>query len=230
VTDDELLATVADWLALTDPLPEHVDLVLLFGAALPDGWDAAARLVTSGRASRIAVVGGHGHTTDLWLDLVGAERGRTEASVLAAHLADQHGLTDVLVEDRSTNCGDNVVRARAVVSSAGLEPRSVVLVQDPSMQRRMDAVTRLVWPSVVPVNRPAALPGTTPVAWPRERWVALVMGEVPRLRDDAAGYGPRGAGHLAHVDVPPAVEAAYAELVARHPDWGRPADPRHASR
>jgi hypothetical protein len=50
-----------------------------------------------------------------------------------------------------------------------------------------------------------------------------VMGEVPRLRDDADGYGPRGAGFQAHVDVPAEVEAAYAGLVAAHPDWGRPA-------
>jgi hypothetical protein len=53
--------------------------------------------------------------------------------------------------------------------------------------------------------------------------VALLLGEVPRLRDDAEGYGPRGRGFQAHVDVPAEVEAAYAALVAAHPDWGRPA-------
>lgn len=226
----EDLGTIAQWLALTDPLPERADLVLLFGASLPDAWDAAARLVLDGRAERLMVVGGRGHTTDLWLDLVGAPRGQAEAPVVAAYLAREHGLRDVLLETESTNCGDNVRRALAVARGNGLRPRSVVLVQDPSMQRRMDAVFRLVWPEAVAVNRPGALPGTHEVAWPRERWVQLVVGEVPRLRDDADGYGPRGAGHLAHVDVPEPVEAAYARLVAAHPDWGRPADPRQASR
>jgi hypothetical protein len=47
------------------------------------------------------------------------------------------------------------------------------------------------------------------------------MGEVPRLRDDATGYGPRGRGYIAHVDVPDDVEAAYAELLEAHPGWGR---------
>ena len=89
------------------------------------------------------------------------------------------------------------------------------------MQRRMDAVFRLVWPGAVAVNRPGPRRGR--FAWPHERWVALVMGEVPRLRDDADGYGPRGRGFQAHVDVPPEVEAAYAALLAVHPDWGRPA-------
>ena len=42
------------------------------------------------------------------------------------------------------------------------------------------------------------------------------------FRDDGDGYGPRGRGFQAHVDVPAEVEAAYAALVAAHPDWGRP--------
>ena len=47
------------------------------------------------------------------------------------------------------------------------------------------------------------------------------QGEVPRLRDDEQGYGPRGRGFIAHVDVPDDVEAAHASLLAAHPDWGR---------
>lgn len=38
------------------------------------------------------------------------------------------------------------------------------------------------------------------------------MGEVPRLRDDAEGYGPLGKGFIAHVEVPPEVEAAWQTL------------------
>ncbi|HEX5090938.1 MAG TPA: ElyC/SanA/YdcF family protein [Nocardioides sp.] len=140
---------------------------------------------------------------------------------MAAYLRRAHGLTDALLERRSRNCGENVVLARDVVLAAGLSPRAVALVQDPSMQRRMDAVFRLVWPEATAVNRPGARHGR--FHWPRERWVALVMGEVPRLRDDAEGYGPNGAGFQAHVDVPPEVEAAYDALRVAHPHWGRPA-------
>jgi len=43
------------------------------------------------------------------------------------------------------------------------------------------------------------------------------------LRDDEDGYGPRGRGFQAHVDVPPEVEAAYDALLSGHPEWGRPA-------
>ena len=137
---------------------------------------------------------------------------------MAAYLRREHGIEEVLLERRSSNCGENVVRARDLVRGAGLAPASVALVQDPTMQRRMDAVFRLVWPDAVAVNRPGPRRGR--FAWPHDRWVALVMGEVPRLRDDADGYGPRGRGFQAHVDVPPEVEAAYAAAALRTPGLG----------
>lgn len=215
------LETIAAWLALTDPEPDHVDLMLLFGGSLPDAWDAAAAAVHAGRVGTLMVVGGRGHTTDALLELVGSPPGRTEAEVVVEHLRDVHAITDVLVEPHSRNCGENVVLARDLARAHGLTPGTVALVQDPTMQRRMDAVTRLAWPEVAAVNRPGPRRGR--FAWPHERWVALVVGEVPRLRDDEHGYGPLGAGFQAHVDVPEEVEAAHAALLAAHPAWGRPA-------
>jgi uncharacterized SAM-binding protein YcdF (DUF218 family) len=202
-------------------MPEHVDVLLLFGGSLPDAWDAAAGEVHAGRVGTLVLVGGVGHTTDALRDAIGDDTDAPEADLMAAYLLREHGLEDLVLERESRNCGENVVRARDLVREAGLEPRTVALVQDPTMQRRMDAVFRLVWPDAVAVNRPGPRVGR--FAWPHERWVELVMGEVPRLRDDADGYGPRGRGFQAHVDVPPQVEAAYAALLAAHPDWGRPA-------
>jgi uncharacterized SAM-binding protein YcdF (DUF218 family) len=194
--------------------------MLLFGGSLSDAWDAAATAVHAGRVGTLVLVGGVGHTTDVLRGLLD-EEGATEADLMAAYLRRRHGIEAALLERQSSNCGENVVLARDLVLAAGLDPRTVALVQDPTMQRRMDAVFRLVWPDAVAVNRPGPRDGR--VAWPLERWVALVMGEVPRLRDDADGYGPRGRGFQAHVDVPPEVETAYAALVAAHPDRGRPA-------
>ncbi|WP_134741347.1 YdcF family protein [Nocardioides sp. 503] len=216
------LDVVASWLRLEDE-PERADVTLLFGGSLPDAWDGAAEAVRAGLAGTLVLVGGVGHTTDALRDAL-RRRGRdvdpadTEADLMASYLADEHGLTDLLLERESTNCGANVVLARDLLARRGLAPRVVALVQDPTMQRRMDAVTRHVWPSVRPVNRP----GPDSRGWPLERWVALVVGEVPRLRDDPDGYGPRGRGYQAHVDVPADVESAHAALLAAHPDWGRP--------
>jgi uncharacterized SAM-binding protein YcdF (DUF218 family) len=212
------LNTIASWLALEDPEPVHVDLMLLFGGSLPSGWDQAAAALRSGRVGTLMLVGGQGHTTDMLRRLVGAGTKTTEAELMASHLRHKHGIERVLLERTSTNCGNNVTLARDLAFHHGLRPRTVALVQEPTMQRRMDAVFRLVWPEGVPVNRPAPDGRDT---WPRDRWISLVMGEVPRLRDDQRGYGPRGRGFIAHVDVPNEVDVAHASLLDAHPDWGR---------
>ncbi|WP_310529498.1 YdcF family protein [Nocardioides sp.] len=219
--DDSHLDTIASWLALEDPDPDHVDLMLLFGGSLPPGWDRAAAAVRAGRVGTLMLVGGRGHTTDELSRLVGADEaaGTVEAELIAEHLLRVHGITDALLERTSTNCGDNVTRARELATRMGLRPRTVALVQDPTMQRRMDAVFRLVWPDAAPVNLPA--PDGRDM-WPRHRWISLVMGEVPRLRDDQHGYGPQGRGFIAHVDVPDQVEVAHAALLDAHEGWGRP--------
>ncbi|MGZ6799971.1 MAG: YdcF family protein [Mycobacteriaceae bacterium] len=221
--DQVALDVIASWLRLEDDDSAHVDVTLLFGGSLPDAWDTAADALRRGSTGTLVLVGGVGHTTDALRAVLrsgGHEAdAATEADLMAAYLRATHGIDDVLLERRSTNCGTNVSLAREVVQDAGLAPRTVALVQDPTMQRRMDAVARHVWPDVRLVNRP----GPDSRGWPLGRWTELVVGEVPRLRDDAHGYGPRGRGFLAHVEVPAEVEAAYDELLRTHPGWGRPA-------
>ncbi len=34
------------------------------------------------------------------------------------------------------------------------------------------------------------------------RYLALLLGELPRLLDNAQGYGPNGKGFITHVDFP----------------------------
>jgi hypothetical protein len=48
--------------------------------------------------------------------------------------------------------------------------------------------------------------------WSMPRFLDLIVGEIPRLRDDAAGYGPRGKGFISHVDIPAEVEDAWKLL------------------
>lgn len=38
--------------------------------------------------------------------------------------------------------------------------------------------------------------------WSVERYLSLITGELPRLRDDATGYGPCGHDFIVHVDIP----------------------------
>lgn len=48
--------------------------------------------------------------------------------------------------------------------------------------------------------------------WNMERFLSLIVGEIPRLRDDLEGYGPLGKGFIAHVDIPQDIEEAWGVL------------------
>jgi hypothetical protein len=71
---------------------------------------------------------------------------------------------------------------------------------------------------------------TIPGMWDLPRYLTLLMGEIPRLRDDAAGYGPNGTGYIAHVDIPREVEDAFERLRQVFPGSVRTANTTFASR
>lgn len=158
----------------------------------------------------------------------------------------------VLIEDQSTNCGANASETRKVLDEAGLDPRTVVVVQDPTMARRTVASFERVYadaPSVVEfVSWPTFVPRVKAAnfdeedirsedgvprfsydlgnvdgkhLWSEERFLDLLLGEIPRLRDDENGYGPRGKGFIVHVDVSQEVEEAWKRLGAAVGESGR---------
>lgn len=140
----------------------------------------------------------------------------------------------VLVEARSTTCATNAVEARKLLEANGITSlESVVIIQDPTMIRRTVACFQHVYFDMAKPPRFAGCPiflprvrtnvegqliyDTPPVPqeamWKIDRFLELVMGEVPRLRDDENGYGPNGKNTIVHVDIPVEVEKAYARLV-----------------
>ncbi|KAF4972736.1 hypothetical protein FSARC_744 [Fusarium sarcochroum] len=61
--------------------------------------------------------------------------------------------------------------------------------------------------------------------WSMDRFMSLLVGEIPRMRDDENGYGPRGKGSIAHVDIPQNVEDAWktlCELLGQNGRWNAP--------
>ena len=229
----------------------RADVMALFGGSILAGGDVLASAMRAGVARTYVIVGGAGHTT-------GSLRSRarahcpelTLADVFAAYLESRHGLSVDLLERESTNCGNNVTLLRDLLARNGVRCDSLVLSQDATMQRRMDAVARREMPGVALVNfatysallapRPGAegLPadvddlvvGDAPLGmWDVRRYATLLMGEVPRLVDDERGYGPRGRGFIAHVDVPDEVRAAHARVAAAVPGLVRVANPAFAT-
>lgn len=45
-----------------------------------------------------------------------------------------------------------------------------------------------------------------------DRYEDLIIGEIPRLRDDENGYGPRGYNFIEHIEIPNEIEESYFKL------------------
>ena len=223
----------------------QADVMVLFGGSILCGGNVLAQAIRDGVARRYIIVGGEGHTTQSLRDRVHAlcpeiaTDGQPEAVVFAAWVELTHGLSVVAVECRSTNCGNNITNLLALLRDRAFPCRSIILTQDATMQRRMDAGLRLHAPQLRIVNyaayRATLVPGPDgpffsediPGMWDVERYVTLLMGEIPRL--SPAGYGPKGKGYIAHVEIPDAVRSAFAFLQARCPGLVREANPLYAS-
>jgi hypothetical protein len=53
--------------------------------------------------------------------------------------------------------------------------------------------------------------------WDVDRFMSLLLGEIPRLRDDPSGYGPKGKDFIDHVEIPAEVESAWDRIAQRYP-------------
>lgn len=227
----------------------QADLLILFGGSIPSGCDEAARAMQAGAAKRLMLVGGEGHTTGSLRRHIHAAcpeipvDSRAEADIMADYLALRYGISGCLIERRSTNCGNNITYALALMREQGITPKSVILMQDATMQLRMDAgFRRYASPDICCINYASyrvtvqeqagvlAYDHTPWGMWDLPRYLTLLMGEIPRLTDGPQGYGPRGQGFIAHVDIPPGVEESFSALNAAFEGVVRKANPLYQSR
>jgi uncharacterized SAM-binding protein YcdF (DUF218 family) len=94
----------------------------------------------------------------------------------------------ILVENRSTNTGENVQFTRQLLAEKGLDPRSFIVVQKPYMERRSYATFRKVWPEkAVVVTSPqesmdAYLSEYSHEALSPDDVVAIMVGDLQRIR------------------------------------------------
>jgi uncharacterized SAM-binding protein YcdF (DUF218 family) len=102
--------------------------------------ERGAQLFLEGWAPLLVFSGGLGVITrQLWHDPE-AER--------FARIAMQMGVPAdrILIENRSTNTGENVQFTRRLLAERGIDPESLILVQKPYMERRTYATFNKVWP------------------------------------------------------------------------------------
>ena len=223
---------IAAYLALTsvDDAPNRIDLVCLAGNGVLACVDHATSLARQ-HDCLLLITGGIGHSTP---PLVAALASRldcapsaladlSEAELISRLIAADSLIArdQIILETRSTNTGENAAFTRDTLEELGLKPHHVVLVQDPLLQRRTDATFHHVWrdhPTLFfssPPFTPRLGEAVTSESWTEERYLSLLLGEIPRLQDTTTGYGPRGRGFIGHVDIPRMILEDHARLAAR---------------
>ena len=224
----------------------QADVMALFGGSILCGGDVLANAMRGGIAKKYVIVGGAGHTTETlrfkmhraFPEITTA--GLPEAEIFAAYLKRRYDLEPDYLECRSTNCGNNITYLLDLLKEHHIAFRSVILCQDATMQLRMSAGLRKYAPDAAMINYAAycarvavkdgklAYDEAPSGMWDMERYVTLLMGEIPRLSDDSRGYGPRGKGYIAHVDIPREVRSAFDALQTEYGDMVRKANPLYS--
>lgn len=215
--------------------PSEADLLILLGNGLPETARVAAEAWQSGFVPQILISGGLGHSTTYLRKAVKVHpefgdvpvEGRPEAEIFRDILVRHLGVDPqaILIESGSTNCGANAWQSKRILSTLPTMPRRVVLVQDPTMQRRTHATFERAYrgedspdflsfaPFVPSLTEELEWESGSPDGlWPVERFISLVLGEIPRLRDDESGYGPKGRDFIERVEIPEEVESAFAAV------------------
>lgn len=119
---------------------KKVDCIFVLGSHDTRVAEYAAGLFLAGYAPYIIFSGGLGRLTD------GVFK-KPEAEVFA-DIALEKGIPAdaILVENKSTNTGENVEFTKKLLAEKGLDFKTFILVQKPYMERRTYATFKKVWP------------------------------------------------------------------------------------
>ena len=227
----------------------QVDVMVLFGGSILAGGDVLAKAIQNSVAKKYVIVGGAGHTTDTLRQRVHLEypdiktTNLSEAEIFQEYLKYVYGCKADYLETKSTNCGNNITYLLDLLEENHISFKSIILSQDASMQKRMAAgLKKYVNDDVTIINYASycarvlnqkgkfVFEENIHGMWTIERYVNLLMGEIPRLSDDENGYGPSGKNYIVHVDIPENVKVAFEELKMVFGNETRVANPLYASK
>ena len=120
-------------------LPVSSDCILTLGSHDTRVADRAAELYLAGWAPVLIFSGGLGRLTEgMW---------KKPEAELFADIAMQKGVPEeaILIENKSTNTGENIRFVQRLLEEKGLSPASFIVVQKPYMERRSLATFEKNW-------------------------------------------------------------------------------------
>ena len=186
---------------------EKADAILVLCSHDKRVAETGAELFLEGWAPLLIFAGGLGSVTrGMWTE--------PEADQFA-RIAMGMGVSSdkILIENRSTNTGENILFTKQLLAERGIDPERFILVQKPYMERRSFATFRKVWPEkAVLVTSPRVsfdeyLDGYSNEKLSKDDVISIMVGDLQRIKL----YPDKG--FQIHQDVPHDVWSAYEELV-----------------
>ena len=179
------------------------DVILALGSHDLRVAERAAQLYLEGWAPLLVCSGGLGNlTSGIWTE--------SEADQFAA-IAIKMGVPQraVLVENKSTNTGENILFTEKLLREKGIDPGSFIVVQKPYMERRSFATFKKHWPdkNVVITSPQISFENYSNEDIPADRVIEIMAGDLQRIREYPA------KGFQIHQDIPGNVWQAFERLV-----------------
>lgn len=228
---------------------DQADVMVLFGGSIICGGDLLAEGIKNNIAKKYVIVGGAGHTTEVLRNKMHSQLPNvntsklTEAEIFDEYLKYKYNLKADLLECNSTNCGNNITYLLELLKENNIEFNSIIIMQDATMQHRMEAGLRKYVSSDIKIINFATYNAKVILKdgelayendilgmWDINHYITLLMGEIPRLSDNSDGYGPKGKDFIAHVSISDEVNLAFSELKKEFSGMVRTANPLYASK
>lgn len=138
--EKDLIQKIWNYMKLGNKL-EKADAIIAFGSYDVQVGDHAAQLFLEGYAPVLVFSGGQSDSTKLW--------DRSEADTfLEAALQKGVARADVLVENKSSNSGENIAFTKKLLQEKGFDIKKAIIVHKPFMERRVYAALKKQWPEL----------------------------------------------------------------------------------
>ena len=154
------------------------DCILVLGSHDLRVAERAAELYLEGWAPLLIMSGGLGNFTKEMWDVAEADQ--------FAEIAIQKGVPSesILVENRSTNTGENILFTQQLLQSKGLNLHAFIVVQKPYMERRAFATFKQHWPykNLLVTSPQISFDKYPTPEIPLEKVISIMIGDLQRIK------------------------------------------------
>lgn len=189
---------------------EKADCIFILGSHDTRVAEYGAKLFNDGWAPFV-IFAGTGIVHRQNGDLLQTAWKKSEAEIFA-DIAISRGVPQekILIENQSTNTGENIMFTRKLIAEKHLNLNSFLLVQKPYMERRASATFKKIWPEkqLIVTSPPISFENYPNKDISKEDVINIMVGDLQRIKLYPA------LGFQIEQSIPPKVWDAYKKLIA----------------